>query len=209
MPCRRFWRRRRRGSISRTRATTVISCRRTMGRVQAHYLMDMMGQVVHQWDGYAAGVKANSRSRASSPRSPRTARSGRAGYIQDWDGNVLWEFYPPRDVGISVADMPFHHDMKRIWNKKLNQWTQLIVSNRNMTKAEADGRGGGSQRNSAAYGNPSQCDRLHHRSQHGQEDRLGMGFHGSHLSEQEPGLAPLRRRSQGRPGEVRRPLDDG
>ncbi len=64
------------------------------------------------------------------------------GLIQDWDGNVLWEFYPPRDVGISVADMPFHHDMKRIWNKKLNQWTQLIVSNRTRTKAEAVPRGG-------------------------------------------------------------------
>jgi hypothetical protein len=64
------------------------------------------------------------------------------GVIQDWDGNVLWDFYPPRDVGISVANMPFHHDMKRIWNKKLNQWTQLIVSNRSRTQAEAATAGG-------------------------------------------------------------------
>ena len=32
--------------------------------------------------------------------------------------------------------------MKRIWNKKLNQWTQLIVSNRARTQAEAAAAGG-------------------------------------------------------------------
>ena len=98
---------------------------------QAHYLMDMMGYVVHQWDGYAAGVKANLAVPGIKPEIAEDGTLWSGGLIQDWDGNVLWEFYPPRDVGISVADMPFHHDMKRIWNKKLNQWTQLIVSNRN------------------------------------------------------------------------------
>ena len=58
------------------------------------------------------------------------------GNIQDWDGNVLWDFVPSRDVP-THATFTMHHDFKRIWNKKLNQWTQLINCNRPMTQAEA------------------------------------------------------------------------
>jgi hypothetical protein len=107
-----------------------------------HWLMDMMGYVVHQWDAYSAGVKANLAVPGIKPEIAEDGTLWSGGLIQDWDGNVLWEFYPPRDVNISVADMPFHHDMKRIWNKKLNQWTQLIVSNRARTQAEAAAAGG-------------------------------------------------------------------
>jgi hypothetical protein len=117
-----------------------------------HWLMDMMGYVVHQWDAYPAGVKAAQAVPGIKPEIAEDGTLWSGGLIQDWDGNVLWEFYPPRDVGISVADMPFHHDMKRIWNKKLNQWTQLIVSNRTRTKAEADAAGGDPSVTQEAYG---------------------------------------------------------
>lgn len=122
------------------------------GAGATHFLMDLWGNVVHKWDAYPAGVKANLAVPGIKPEIHPDGTLWSGGLIQDWDGNVLWEFYPPRDVGISVADMPFHHDMKRIWNKKLNQWTQLIVSNRNRTKAEADAAGGDPSVSQQAYG---------------------------------------------------------
>ncbi|MEI7672703.1 MAG: aryl-sulfate sulfotransferase [Deltaproteobacteria bacterium] len=108
-----------------------------------HWLMDMMGNVVHQWDG-VTGV-GNKQTPGLPGITPVIAEDGTlwsGGYIQDWDGNVLWDFVPSRDLGIADANMPFHHESRRIWNKKLNQWTQLIVSNRARTQAEAAAAGG-------------------------------------------------------------------
>ena len=108
-----------------------------------HWVMDMMGQVVHQWVG-KTGV-GNTNTPGLPGVKPEIAEDGTlwsAGFIQDWDGNVLWDFVPSRDLGVLDVDMPFHHDMKRIWNNKLQQWTQLIVSNRTRTQAEAAAAGG-------------------------------------------------------------------
>lgn len=107
-----------------------------------HYLMDMLGNVVHKWTGKPAGTVSSLAAPGIKPMISEDGNLWSGGMIQDWNGNVLWDFYPPRDVGISVANMPFHHDMKKIWNKKLNQWTQLIVSNRARTQAEAAAAGG-------------------------------------------------------------------
>ena len=107
-----------------------------------HYLMDMMGSVVHQWDAYAAGVKSPNPVPGITPEIQPDGTLWSGGVIQDWDGNVLWDFNPTRDLGIAATEMPFHHEARRIWNKKLNQWTQLIVSNRARTQAEAAAAGG-------------------------------------------------------------------
>lgn len=106
-----------------------------------HWLMDMMGNVVHKWDGFAAGVKSPNPVPGIKPEISPDGTLWSGGVIQDWNGNVLWDFNPPRDVGISTADMPFHHDIKKIWNSKLNQWTQLIVSNKARTQAAAAAAG--------------------------------------------------------------------
>jgi hypothetical protein len=103
-----------------------------------HYLMDMMGNVVHQIEA-KGGV-------------PIFAPDGKLwsiGYIQDWDGNVLWDFVPTRDAPTHPA-FTMHHDMKRIWNKKLKQYTQLINCNRPITQAEAVAAGADP---SITYGN--------------------------------------------------------
>ena len=107
-----------------------------------HWIMDMTGHIVHQWDAVPAVPGVSLARPGIKPELSPDGTLWSGGTIQDWDGNVLWDFYPPRDVGISLADMPFHHDMKKIWNKKLNQWTQLIVSNRARTPAEAAAAGG-------------------------------------------------------------------
>jgi hypothetical protein len=89
------------------------------------YLMDLWGNVVHSWD-----VKGG----ASILHPDGTVWS--IGVIQDWDGNVLWDFVPTRDAP-SHATFVMHHDANRIWNNKLKQWTMLINCNRAMTQAEA------------------------------------------------------------------------
>jgi hypothetical protein len=105
-----------------------------------HYLMDMWGNVVHQFD--TTGMV------------PQIAPDGTIwsiAQIQDWNGNVLWDFVPTRDAPTHPV-FTMHHDMKRIWNKKLNQWTQLIVANQPITKAQADAAGGDPSISAAAYG---------------------------------------------------------
>jgi hypothetical protein len=89
------------------------------------YLMDMLGNVVHTW---------NAKGGVSQISPDGTLWS--LGNIQDWDSNVLWDFDPTRDAPTQPA-FTLHHDARRIWNKKLNQWTMLIDCNRPMTQAEA------------------------------------------------------------------------
>jgi len=89
------------------------------------FLMDLWGNLVHTWP-------------ASNGGAPQMAEDGTLwslGKIHDWDGNLLWEFVPSTD-GAAIPVFTMHHDMKRIWNKKLNQWTMLINCNRPMTQAE-------------------------------------------------------------------------
>jgi hypothetical protein len=93
-----------------------------------HFLLDRWGQVVKQFDNVSMV-----------PRIQPDGTIWSGGQIQDWDSNILWDFVPTRDTG---RTMPMHHDWQRMWNKKLNQWTMLIVVNRNRTNAEAYAAGG-------------------------------------------------------------------
>jgi hypothetical protein len=89
------------------------------------YLMDLWGNVVHSWElKGGAGIIAPD------------GTVWQIGYIHDWDGNLVWDFDPVRDQP-SHAAFVMHHDAKRIWNKKLKQWTMLINSNRTITQGEA------------------------------------------------------------------------
>jgi len=91
----------------------------TMGPAPTTYLMDMEGYVVHQWAGVPGW--------APYLQEDGTLWSG--GYIQDWDGNIIWSY--------TTAPYMAHHGWRKMWNKKLNQWTMLVLCNRNMTQQEA------------------------------------------------------------------------
>jgi hypothetical protein len=107
------------------------------------YLMDLWGNVVHIWQ-----------SKNGTAQIAPDGTLWSIGYIQDWDSNVLWSFDPATDgASIPVVNstvFTLHHDLKRIWNKKLNQWTMLINCNRPMTQAEAVAMG---MDPSVTYGN--------------------------------------------------------
>jgi len=89
------------------------------------YLIDLWGNVYHSWV-----------TKGGTPRLQEDGTLWSIFYIQDWDGNVIWDFVPTRDApeaGTILGD----HDQRKMWNKKLNQWTMLINCNRNLTAAEA------------------------------------------------------------------------
>ena len=80
------------------------------------FLLDLWGNVIKQFDNVSM-----------IPRIQADGTIWSGGQIQDWDSNILWDFVPIRDTGRTFL---MHHDWTRMWNKKLNQWTQLIVVNR-------------------------------------------------------------------------------
>ncbi len=92
------------------------------------YLIDMMGNVVHEW----AGV-------GGTPQLMPNGNLSSRGQIMDWDGNILWS-YAPADYG--RADWNMHHDSRLIWNKKLKQYTLLAVARPTTTKADIIAAGG-------------------------------------------------------------------
>jgi hypothetical protein len=94
-----------------------------------NYLMDMMGNVVHKWEGVGG-----------TPQLMEDGNLWSAGQVMDWDGNILWSFDPKTDAGRS--DLSMHHDVRRMWNKKLNQYTELILTSRTSSKDEIIAAGG-------------------------------------------------------------------
>lgn len=97
---------------------------------QTVYLMDMTGNVVNQWDG----VKGT-------PKLLENSHLWSCGQIQDWYGNILWSFDPTTDSK-RTDDLTFHHDGRRIWNKKLKAYTHLLIAWRTSTKDEIVAAGG-------------------------------------------------------------------
>jgi hypothetical protein len=98
---------------------------------QTVYLMDMMGYVVKQWDN----VKGT-------PYLLENSNLWSCGQVQSWDGKVLWSF----DLKTDRPDRPditaLHHAGRRIWNKKLKQYTHLLIAWRTATKEELIAAGG-------------------------------------------------------------------
>jgi hypothetical protein len=82
---------------------------------QTSYLLDMYGNVCHIWDNVG-----------STPQLQEDGTLWSLGQIQDWDGNVIWKYSGGG-----------HHDFRKVWNKKLKQYTWIIVTSRTDTKAAA------------------------------------------------------------------------
>ena len=91
------------------------------------FLIDMEGNVVHTWpkastpqlleNGHVLG-RARNNDRVS-------------GFKEfDWDGKVAWEYYDTRK-----SHSP-HHDHERIFNKKLNAYTTIYISNKSLSHDE-------------------------------------------------------------------------
>jgi hypothetical protein len=109
------------------------------------YLIDMNGNVVHEWllewapgyyprlteDGYMIIVV----------RDPAALEADTAGILggpgcsgiqmMDWDGNIVF------DLDYYSADHNIHHDLRRIWNKALQEYTYLVVSSERKSPDDA------------------------------------------------------------------------
>ena len=93
-------------------------------RVQGVYLVDMAGEVVNYWpeltdaylqeDGTVFGSKGT-----------------KTFAVMDWEGNTLWEHTEQRE-GYNP-----HHDLLRIYNAKLDDFTTLYIANASLTHDEA------------------------------------------------------------------------
>jgi hypothetical protein len=102
------------------------------------FLIDMEGNVVNMWkipEGYAIEKTARllengNLLQAIRPPEGKPPMGGGTGVVGsvfqelDWDGNILWEFQDPRPNYVA------HHNFKRIFNKKLNAYTTIMVATR-------------------------------------------------------------------------------
>lgn len=85
------------------------------------FLIDMNGDVVNTWQGVD---------------NPKLYEDGHiVGNFKelDWDGNIIWQWRPPADR----SNIRPHHDMWRIYNKKLKEHTYLISVFYYLTQEEA------------------------------------------------------------------------
>ncbi|MBW1765045.1 MAG: aryl-sulfate sulfotransferase, partial [Deltaproteobacteria bacterium] len=84
------------------------------------FLIDMEGNIVRTWKNV---------------QNPKLYEDGHivGGFTElDWDGNIVWEWRPPADR----SNIRPHHDMWRIFNKKLNAYTYLGVIRYTPTQEE-------------------------------------------------------------------------
>jgi hypothetical protein len=85
------------------------------------FLIDMNGNVVHSWP------------RVSNPKLYEDGHIVGGFKEMDWEGNIIWEWSPPEDR----SNIRPHHDMWRIYNKKLKEHTYLGVIRYTPTQEEA------------------------------------------------------------------------
>ena len=94
------------------------------GRTNDTFLIDMEGNLVHHWP--------------DTERHPYLLENGniltRGLKELDWDGNIVWEFNLPED---RPDQDKLHHDQVRIFNKKLNAPTTIVISRRHLSKEDA------------------------------------------------------------------------
>ena len=107
------------------------------GNIHYSFLIDMEGNVCHEWNLGNARPEKHSRL-LEDGHLIWAIKAGRerVKYQElDWDGNVLWTVQDNREGYGS------HHDFRKIWNKKLNAHTVLVVSTKRVTHEEAIARG--------------------------------------------------------------------
>jgi len=100
------------------------------------FLIDMEGNVVNTWEipeGYSIEKTArllengNLLRAIRPPQGQKVRGTGVIGSVfqeLDWDGKVLWEFKDPRPNYVA------HHNFKRVFNKKLNAYTTIMIATR-------------------------------------------------------------------------------
>ena len=100
------------------------------GARETSYLIDMQGRVVNTWP-----IGLNPRLLAYNGNLLDAFKTGSGGTIAfrelDWQGNIVWEYYEPR------KDYVPHHDMVRIFNPKLREYTTLYIANKSLSHEEA------------------------------------------------------------------------
>jgi len=93
------------------------------------YLIDMNGNVVNTWStGTRSRFLDNGNLVDTTTDAP--GMPGRFHEL-DWDGNTVWEYSEKRE------NYAFHHDYRRIFNKKLNAPTLLYIANKSISHDEA------------------------------------------------------------------------
>jgi hypothetical protein len=90
------------------------------------YLINRAGYKVKEWSGVSFG-----------PRLLENGKLWSVGQIRAWDGTLEWQYTAPAGYNI-------HHEGMRIWNKKLNQYTYLMLFNYTASSAELIAAGVGS-----------------------------------------------------------------
>jgi|WetSurMetagenome_2_1015567.scaffolds.fasta_scaffold113779_1 hypothetical protein len=96
------------------------------------YLLDLWGNVYNIWNNVSGTT--------SQLYEDGTLWSN--GQIQNWEGNELWKFTLAADRPERTDLTSIHHDFRRVWNKKLNQYTMLMVVYHTATQAECLAAGG-------------------------------------------------------------------
>jgi hypothetical protein len=94
------------------------------------YLIDMEGNVINTWP-----IGNNPRLIENGNLMDATGTDNPKGFQVlrelDWDGNPVWEYHETRE-GYSP-----HHDFRRIYNKKLGEYTTLFLANKRISHEEA------------------------------------------------------------------------
>jgi hypothetical protein len=83
---------------------------------QRAYLLDPMGRICHTWTGVG-----------NVSRLYEDGLHWGMCNLKDWEGNTVWQKTSvPNWDGEAYS---VHHDGRRIWNQKLQEWTYLLVAN--------------------------------------------------------------------------------
>jgi hypothetical protein len=108
---------------------TLFAARNAGGNA---YLIDMLGNVVRFWPRPEGWTPEKTERLIDNGNLIRAIRppgtSGGTGSLPstfqqlDWNGNIVWEFTDPRGHSVS------HHNYKRIFNPKLNEYTLLYIA---------------------------------------------------------------------------------
>jgi hypothetical protein len=121
----------------------MFSARPRLDDHEFTYLIDMEGNVVHKWRTITAAYRgktyfiektARLTEKGTIIQGIMTETGAKPGSLMqelDWNGNPVREFIDRREGYI------YHHSFKRIWNKKLNDWTIVFTSQIPMTQQQA------------------------------------------------------------------------
>lgn len=86
------------------------------------YLIDMKGQVVHQWSTSGTNPKLLS----YNGNLLDATNQGKTFLEVDWNGTKVWEYTETR------SNYAPHHDFVRIYNAKLGEYTTLYIANKSI-----------------------------------------------------------------------------